>query len=456
MAVDHGPSKAKDPRNMLARVHAMLFSTLEDDDARSRVGWMPSHLLEAELGEVKKSDGSLVNTRDLQGNTLADQLAKRAVEYHRVAASDVAIWKEQMKVAESRAKWVGISTHAANNFESFPFKDSEAARWRADAAKRARSNAKTGTDGRRKRGNKLKDEIAVEQGGHHLIPLASGKGWFCLQCKARTKVREKLATSKCEGVSTKQWAVTETKMMQNESTWGTAEGRRHIGLKSGSITWCGSCGCFAETRANGLSGECNGPPPKEQGSGGRRAQLNKLRSGLHPVTGARLPAVRMLDGKAVDGEGTYQRRQGNKDDAKQVTDERFYRYEPAALPVAKPSYHGATATMKADLRMVRVKLKEKELKKRRLQLEVAEVITSFVENAAAVTAPAMAASTEDDDDESKRFWSELVTVENPHTADRDIFKGVVSCQPAYGPRGTSQRQSRSLRLNTSKDAGLSN
>ena len=116
-----------------------------------------------------------------------------------MAASDVAIWKEQMKVAESRAKWVGISTHAANNFERFPFKDSEAARWRADAAKRARNNAKIGIDGRRKRSNKLKDEIVVEQGGHHLIPLASGKGWFCSQCKARTKVRKKLATSKCEG-----------------------------------------------------------------------------------------------------------------------------------------------------------------------------------------------------------------------------------------------------------------
>ena len=53
----------------------MLFTTLEDDDARSRVGWMPSHLRESELGEARKSDGSLVNSRDLLDNRLADELA---------------------------------------------------------------------------------------------------------------------------------------------------------------------------------------------------------------------------------------------------------------------------------------------------------------------------------------------------------------------------------------------
>ena len=106
--------------------------------------------------------------------------------------------------------------------------------------------------------------------------------------------------------------------------------------------------------------------------------------------------------------------------------------------------------------MIKVKLKEKELKKKALQLEVAEAITSFVEMTVAVTAPAVAASTEDDNEESKQFWSEFVTVETPHTANRDIFKDVVSCPLAYGSRGTSQRQSRSLRLNTSKDACLSN
>ena len=70
---------------------------------RRRVGWMPSHLKESELGMAMKSDGSYVNQRDLQGNMLADQLAKRAVEFHRVGPADVKYWREQMDIAECRA-----------------------------------------------------------------------------------------------------------------------------------------------------------------------------------------------------------------------------------------------------------------------------------------------------------------------------------------------------------------
>ena len=55
---------------------------------------MPSHLKESELGMAKRSDGQLVTKRDLCGNQLADELAKQAVEYHRVGEADVKIWKK--------------------------------------------------------------------------------------------------------------------------------------------------------------------------------------------------------------------------------------------------------------------------------------------------------------------------------------------------------------------------
>ena len=36
-------------------------------------------------------------------------------------------------------------------------------------------------------------------------PVASGKGWFCTVCKARTRHKGNLATSKCSKVAAKAW-----------------------------------------------------------------------------------------------------------------------------------------------------------------------------------------------------------------------------------------------------------
>ena len=76
--------------------------------------------------------------------------------------------------------WIGIATAGANDFASFPFKDSEAARWRADAAQRAKKNARSGIDGRRRKlpfGRKL--AISMCNGGHDVVKASTGKGWLC-------------------------------------------------------------------------------------------------------------------------------------------------------------------------------------------------------------------------------------------------------------------------------------
>ena len=104
-----GHKKATDPGNTLARIHSILFTAFEDEDVRKQVGWMPSHLKQSELGKARKSDGSLVNQLDLKGNNLADLLAKRAVELHRVDPADVEYWRECKVKAESRARWVEIA-----------------------------------------------------------------------------------------------------------------------------------------------------------------------------------------------------------------------------------------------------------------------------------------------------------------------------------------------------------
>ena len=182
-----GPSFATDPKNVLARVHGMMMTALEDA-VPEVVGWMPSHLTYAdlELRMARKSDGTLVNVQDLEANGLAGFLAKKGVEHYRVHRSEVRAWVVQMERAKARAKWIGIASHAANELAEYPFKDSEASRWRADAAKRAKANAKCGADGRRKKGKGGRVIIEPGNGGHEVVKAATGRGWLCVTCRRRT------------------------------------------------------------------------------------------------------------------------------------------------------------------------------------------------------------------------------------------------------------------------------
>ena len=67
--------------------------------------------------------------------------------------------------AKARAKWIGIATHAANNSPHFPFRDSEASRWKAFAAQRKKAERRAGIDGRKKRAVKqVKPIIPVSMG----------------------------------------------------------------------------------------------------------------------------------------------------------------------------------------------------------------------------------------------------------------------------------------------------
>ena len=157
---------------------------------------MLAHLKRSEVGIITNSDGSLVSLEDIAANDLSDKLAKRAVDAHRVTPGDATTWKEQFAVAEARAKWIGVATYEANNLLAFPFRDSEAARWRANAARRARDNARVGVDGRRRRAKRAVI-VSVAEGGHDVRHSASGKGWFCMACRSRAVARQKLSTTRC-------------------------------------------------------------------------------------------------------------------------------------------------------------------------------------------------------------------------------------------------------------------
>ena len=103
---------------------------------------------------------------DVLANDLADRLAKLGAEHHRISQSEVGRWKKAFAAAKARAKWIGIATHAANNSTHFPFRDSEASRWKALAAQRKKAERAAGIDGRKKRtAKKIKPIIPVSRGG---------------------------------------------------------------------------------------------------------------------------------------------------------------------------------------------------------------------------------------------------------------------------------------------------
>ena len=372
-AVEKGAAMALDPRNPLARVHGMIHTALEGSETKM-IGWMPAHLTSADLarGTARKSDGSLVNQRDLWTNDVADKLAKLGVEHHRVPAAEVKRWKAAHQTAKDRAKWVGIVTHAAGNATSFPFRDSEASRWKADAARRARANKKSGTDGRKRRGaGTSKPIIPRDKGGHDIVPAESGLGWLCTVCRCRSTRRRKIATSRCEGVRQKTWADVPRKGPMQHST-----------VISGCVIWCTTCGCFAESRAQRLVKRCRGPPPV--GSGGMRRQILRLRAGVHPVTGMQLPAARNEAGELARGHGKYARLQ-----VEGTPNAKLVHYVPEEFSVQrKPS--GLNAAIKVRLRLGRIQCKAASTARRlRLQRrslrkeELNDVINSFIEKVAA-------------------------------------------------------------------------
>ena len=69
------------------------------------------------------------------------------------------------------------------------------------------------------------------------------------------------------------------------------------------------------------------------GLGGRRAQLNRLRAGRHPVTCIRLPEATLLNGDPLQGSGKYSRLWGEPVDGIDLS---FRQYVPVELPRAMP------------------------------------------------------------------------------------------------------------------------
>ena len=426
-AVGKGPSVANSSKNMLARVHNLILAALDDCDPKV-VGWMPSHLVVADLAEEEaiKSDGTRISELDLRMNDDADTNAKQGVEYHRVSPEEVKRWNEELERAKNRARWIGIATHQANNSPAFPYRDSEAARWRAKAAQRRKMEARKGLDGRRSRRGQ-RTEIAPEQGGHSLVRTAVGTSWICTVCKIRTTKRQRLSMKKCQGYCEKT-AINMGK--------GDDQDRLHSLLKSGTLTWCGICGAFSESRVGRLKLTCKGPPPRQLGSGGVRAQLERLRAGKHPVTMLPLPPTTRIDGTPVNAGARYSRLVGRAE-----VGDGFIPYVPGEpiSPIAVPAEVGTERRKRLLHGRVRMKqaAEARQSKKRRRavrQAETFQLIESFVKGSNDEVCQIC-----EPEDEHRTFWQ---TLGMNSTADR--LAGIPVDKPAF--KQYTVKPSRVMRL----------
>ncbi len=86
-------------------------------------------------------------------------------------------------------------------------------------------------------------------------------------------------------------------------------------------------------------------PPLVQKDGGLRAQLMRLRAGIHPVTLQRLPEATWEDGSPIDGVGGYKRRRGSPDHPPAPV---FAEYVPEMFRPCVPNTGGKNAVQKRE------------------------------------------------------------------------------------------------------------
>jgi hypothetical protein len=277
-AVHSGVEKATAASKIYARVYNLLLAAL-DDTPCERVIWVPAHKGEDSVGALRCGNGERFTLADLRGNDAADLLAKQAVLQHRVPFAEVKRWRQVFEEVKGRAAWIAkVSVLAAGV-------DSEAARWRSDAAAAERRKAK------KLSGSVVQKPILkvfarpVACGGHVLVQETKGerKGWKCATCKRGSATWRAIAGERCGGSAAVRWA----EKAQLLADRGISVGGGHARMLSGEVIWCSICGCYADGKAIGLAAPCTGPPAKN-GYGGMWGQLRKLRNGKHPRSGLAL------------------------------------------------------------------------------------------------------------------------------------------------------------------------
>lgn len=106
-----------------ARLWRMVFTACDDFDSPEvdiDIQWMPAHTVEADVGTVCLSNGQLLTAADRHGNDLADRLAKRGAELHRLPASVLEAFHRQHLLSAWAARELAVRTFVANDCPCVP------------------------------------------------------------------------------------------------------------------------------------------------------------------------------------------------------------------------------------------------------------------------------------------------------------------------------------------------
>ena len=80
----------------------MIFAALDDTPLENLI-WMPAHQKMSAAGVKAKGNNEPLTEVDIEGNDLADRLAKRGVEDHRVPFRLRDEWKKCLEECKARA-----------------------------------------------------------------------------------------------------------------------------------------------------------------------------------------------------------------------------------------------------------------------------------------------------------------------------------------------------------------
>ena len=118
---------------------------------------------------------------------------------------EVEHWKKLEDDAMHMLKWTGKAVNLACNTETYPFKDKEASRLKANEAKA--NKAKIKEEKKKESDRKKKEDESKEceyQVGRHMpqkVTQISGmrSGWRCKICRCMASTKAKLDDKKCKG-----------------------------------------------------------------------------------------------------------------------------------------------------------------------------------------------------------------------------------------------------------------
>jgi hypothetical protein len=233
--VHAGEAVATEGRRILARVFKLVFTALHDSES---VVWIPAHTSESDVGVKVIGNGQTLTAIDREANSLADKLAKLAVEEHRVPPNVRSAFGKHFKLQEELVRWIGLVGYLANHSEGTPTRDTEASRKAGLAAAAARRGLRSGGE-KRRRATVVARPVAL--GGHRLT-LADSNRWNCSVCKRSSKRWAALAPGQCTGSVAKRLAARVKTIVDAGGSLGTG----HSFWLSGTVLWCSTCGAFAE------------------------------------------------------------------------------------------------------------------------------------------------------------------------------------------------------------------